>query len=102
LRDDVARRYQAGDLARADLNQAEGALAQARAAQAEARAGAAQARYRLENLTGLPAAEEPPVAEPEPLAPAGNMRRSAICRGAGSWRGAMPNWRGCRAGPIPS
>lgn len=50
LRDDVARRYQAGDLARADLNQAEGALAQARAAQAEARAGAALAEPRLESL----------------------------------------------------
>jgi hypothetical protein len=45
LRDDVARRYQAGDLARADLNQAEGALAQARAAQAV-------------RLVGLPPDEE--------------------------------------------
>jgi len=83
LRDDVARRYQAGDLARADLNQAEGALAQARAALAEARAGAALARYRLENLTGLPAAEEPPVAEPEPLAPAGQHAALSDLQGRG-------------------
>lgn len=83
LRDDVARRYQAGDLARADLNQAEGALAQARAAQAEARAGAAQAGYRLESLTGLPAAEEPPVAEPEPLAPAGEHAVLSDLQGRG-------------------
>lgn len=83
LRDDVARRYQAGDLARADLNQAEGAWAQARAAQAEARAGAAQAGYRLESLTGLPAAEEPPVAEPEPLAPAGEHAVLSDLQGRG-------------------
>ncbi|UCV29368.1 TolC family protein [Ferribacterium limneticum] len=70
LRDDVARRFQAGDLARADLNQAEGALALAQAAQAEAHSGAALARYRLESLTGAPATEDAPVAEPEPLAPA--------------------------------
>lgn len=52
LRDDVARRFQAGDLSRADLNQAEGLAAQARALQAEAGAAEALARYRLESLTG--------------------------------------------------
>lgn len=70
LRDDVARRFQAGDLARADLNQAEGALALAQAAQAEAHSAVALARYRLESLTGAPATEDAPVAEPDPLAPA--------------------------------
>lgn len=74
LRDDVARRFQAGDLSRADLNQAEGVMAQARALQAEATAAEAQARYRLESLTGplsdLPAgapsvrAMETPAGEP--------------------------------------
>ena len=52
LRDDVARRFQAGDLSRADLNQAEGVMAQARALQAEATAVETQALYRLESLTG--------------------------------------------------
>lgn len=52
LRNDVAHRFQAGDLSRADLNQAEGVVAQARAAQAEAEANHALARYRLETLTG--------------------------------------------------
>ncbi len=69
LRDDVGRRFHAGDLARADLNQAEGALALAQAAQAETLAAAALARYRLESLTGAAATEVAPVAEPEPLAP---------------------------------
>ena len=58
LRDDVARRFQAGDLSRADLNQAEGVMAQARALQAEATAAEALARYRLESLTG-PLGEQP-------------------------------------------
>lgn len=54
LRDDVAKRFAAGDLSRADLNQAEGVLAQVRAQQAEAVAAEALARYRLESLTGSP------------------------------------------------
>lgn len=66
LRDDVARRFQAGDLSRADFNQAEGAHALARAQRAEAEVAEAQARYRLESLTGQPAPAEPPQAEPEP------------------------------------
>lgn len=66
LRDDVAHRFAAGDLARADLNQADGALALAEALQAEAQAAAAVARYRLEALGGpLPGGEEMAV-EPEP------------------------------------
>lgn len=52
LRDDVAHRFQAGDLSRADLNQAEGLAAQARAQLAEATAAEASARFRLESLTG--------------------------------------------------
>lgn len=56
LRDDVARRFAAGDLSRADLNQAEGVLSQVRAQQAETDAAEALARYRLESLTGASAA----------------------------------------------
>ncbi len=55
LRDDVARRFAAGDLSRADLNQAEGVLSLVRAQQAETDAAEALARYRLESLTGAPA-----------------------------------------------
>jgi len=66
LRDDVARRVAAGDLARADLNQAEGALELALAQQAEAGAAEAVARYRLESLTGEPVAAAGLQPEPEP------------------------------------
>lgn len=66
LRDDVVRRVTAGDLARADLNQAEGALELALAQQAEAGAAEAVARYRLENLTGAPVVVADLQAEPEP------------------------------------
>lgn len=52
LRDDVARRVAAGDLARADQHQADGELAAATAAQAEAAAQFAAAGYRLQALTG--------------------------------------------------
>ncbi len=55
LRDDVARRFAAGDLSRADLNQAEGVLSLVRAQQAETDAAEALARFRLESLTGAPA-----------------------------------------------
>lgn len=65
LRDDVARRFAAGDLSRADLNQAEGALAQAQALQAEIEAGQLGAAYRLESLTGQPG--ETGAVEPEPV-----------------------------------
>lgn len=69
LRDDVARRFQAGDLSRADFNQAEGAHALARAQRAEAEAGEVLARYRLESLTGE---EAPAVAAESEPAPAGS------------------------------
>lgn len=68
LRDDVARRFAAGDLSRADLNQAEGALALAEAQQAEGEATLAGARYRLESLTGQPAGNGDVQPEPEPHA----------------------------------
>lgn len=68
LRDDVARRFAAGDVSRADLNQAEGALALAGAQQAEAEAAEAAARYRLESLTGQRVALQSLQPEPEPAA----------------------------------
>ncbi|NHC05672.1 TolC family protein [Azonexus fungiphilus] len=52
LRDDVARRVAAGDLARADLHQAAGALAAAEADQAEAAVRVEAAAARLQWLTG--------------------------------------------------
>lgn len=51
---DVARRLQAGDLARADHHQAEGVVAGAEAAVAEAEAAARRASRRWQTLTGLP------------------------------------------------
>lgn len=64
LRDDVARRVTAGDLARADRHQADGALAMAQAQQAESTAGLDAARYRLQALSGLEAGESAPRPEP--------------------------------------
>jgi len=68
LRDDVARRVAAGDLARADRHQAEGALAAAVAQQAEADAALAGARLAVEVLTG-PLAEAGDAAEAEVVEP---------------------------------
>ncbi len=84
LRDDVARRFAAGDLSRADLNQAQGALAQAEAQQAEGEAALAGARYRLESLTGQPlaAAEALPESEPQAVAALHPLLRDAQARGA--------------------
>lgn len=65
LRDDVARRVGAGDLARADQHQADGELAAAIAGQAEAAARAAAAGYRLQALTGREPATPVPAAERE-------------------------------------
>lgn len=53
LAQDVAKRVQAGDLARADQHQAEGALAAAEVTLAEASAAWAGAAQRLQALTGL-------------------------------------------------
>lgn len=51
---DVARRVKAGDLARADQHQAEGALAQAESALAEAVGASEASLHELRGLTGLP------------------------------------------------
>lgn len=62
---DVSRRLRAGDLARADSHQAEGAVAAAEAAVAEARAAASKAFRRWQALTGLaPQQGEQASAEP--------------------------------------
>jgi outer membrane protein, heavy metal efflux system len=66
---DVARRARAGELARADEHQAEGAVATAEAALAQAQATASATRQQLKALGGEPAADVAlalPVAEPEP------------------------------------
>lgn len=83
LRDDVARRFAAGDLSRADLNQAQGALALAEAQQAEGEATLAGARYRLESLTGKPVgnADVQPEPEPEAAAAAHPLLREVQARG---------------------
>jgi cobalt-zinc-cadmium efflux system outer membrane protein len=66
---DVSKRVRAGDLARADQHQADGALATAEASLAEARGALAGAEQQLRALTGMTpalAAEGLPVAEAEP------------------------------------
>ena len=69
LRDDVARRFAAGDLSRADLNQADGALAQGLVLQAEAQSAELGLRHRLESLSGKGPADGEVQAEPEPALP---------------------------------
>jgi cobalt-zinc-cadmium efflux system outer membrane protein len=76
LRDDVTRRFNAGDLSRADLNQAEGALAQAMAQQAEAAATLLGATYRLESLTGH--SGETGSVQPEPIPSEAASRHPAV------------------------
>ena len=64
---DVARRTKAGDLARADQHQADGAVASAEANMAQAEAGLAAARQHLRALTGTaPATSEAAASEAEP------------------------------------
>lgn len=66
---DVARRAKAGELARADQNQAEGAVAAAEAALAQARAAATVALQQVKALSGAPSVAMPTTiatAEPEP------------------------------------
>lgn len=69
LAEDVAKRVRAGELARADQHQAEGALAAAESALAEAESQYAAATQQLRGLTGtapvMGATSEPPL-EPEP------------------------------------
>lgn len=63
---DVARRVQAGDLARADAHQAEGAIAAAQAAVAQAQIALAGALQALRtHLEGATAAASDPAAQPE-------------------------------------
>ena len=68
---DVARRQRAGDLARADANQAEGAVATAQSALAKAEADVSAARQRLQATTGLRGLAAPTarVSEVEPVMP---------------------------------
>jgi cobalt-zinc-cadmium efflux system outer membrane protein len=64
---DVARRVRAGELARSDQHQADGAAADAEAALAEAEADLASATQRLRALTGLmPGADASRALEPLP------------------------------------
>lgn len=63
---DVARRVRAGDLARSDQHQSDGAVATAELAQAQAEAAESAASLLLKGLTGLlPDAPPSPEAEPE-------------------------------------
>lgn len=77
---DVARRAKAGDLARADQHQAEGAVAGAQASVAQAEAGLAAARQHLRALAGTaPAVSEAgdTLAEPDPGAAAADLEAHA-------------------------
>ena len=77
---DVARRAKAGDLARADQHQAEGAVASAEATVAQAEAGLAAARQHLRALAGtVPASSEAgdTLTEPDPGAAAADLEAHA-------------------------
>ncbi len=73
LADDVARRLKAGDLARSDQHQADGALAAADAALAQALAARTLAEQRWRAVVGpafmAPMPDAAPAMEPEPVAP---------------------------------
>ena len=66
LRDDMARRYRAGDLSKADLNAASGALAQVETQLAESESALLQARFLLQSLTGRQDDSTNPAIESEP------------------------------------
>jgi cobalt-zinc-cadmium efflux system outer membrane protein len=76
---DVARRVKAGDLARADQHQAEGALASARADLAQAQAAGARARQALQTLVAtddrISATADP---EPRPAVDAAPTRHPLL------------------------
>lgn len=77
---DVARRTKAGDLARADQHQADGAVASAEANMAQAEAGLAAARQHLRALTGTapaPGEVAGALAEPDPGAAAADIEAHA-------------------------
>lgn len=66
---DVAKRQQAGDLARSDRNQADGAVASAESSLAQAEAALAMARQQLQATTGLNFAAARPMPPTPPVAP---------------------------------
>ncbi len=73
---DVAKRLKAGDLARADQHQADGAVAAAEAALAQAQAGVIVARQHLRAITAAPdldADASDASAEPDPGAAAADL-----------------------------
>ena len=77
---DVARRTKAGDLARADQHQADGAVAGAEASLAQAEAGLAAARQHLRALAGVAPASSgagEALAEPAPDAAAAELESHA-------------------------
>jgi len=80
---DVARRAKAGDLARADQHQADGAVAGAQASVAQSAAGLATARQHLRALAGAaPASFEvgDALAEPDPGTAAADVEAHASMR----------------------
>lgn len=77
---DVARRMKAGDLARADQHQADGAVASAEASMAQAEAELATARQHLRALTGVAPTSSEAVdarAEPDPGAASAEVETHA-------------------------
>ena len=73
IADDVGKRLRAGDLARADQHQAEGAVAAAEAVLAQAEAALSATQLRLRSITAEPLAANPlpgvrAESEPEPAA----------------------------------
>lgn len=77
---DVARRTKAGDLARADQHQADGAVASAEAGKAQAGAGLAAARQHLRALAGAapaPGEGAGALAEPDPGTAAADVEAHA-------------------------
>lgn len=83
LSQDVAKRVRAGDLARADQHQADGALAGAQVALAEATSALASASQRLRALTGLVPQSPAPTATPTAV-------QTPVGSAAGSIAGAEP------------
>lgn len=83
LAQDVAKRVRAGDMARADQHQADGALAGAQVALAEATSALASASQRLRALTGLVPQSVAPTAAPTAV-------KTPVGSAAGSIAGAEP------------
>ena len=78
---DVARRTKAGDLARADQHQADGAVASAEASMAQAEAGLAAARQHLRAIAGValaPSEAAGALAEPDPDAASADLEAHAV------------------------